>query len=144
MHSTLVSHFKLSGRTSKQLWDILAFLPRQMFPVILLLRIPLLVLALRQQLFLRLTVQYLAESGDLRILLSEPSTTGHIVVGEHLTGGYRFLRRDAEILGGRWSRQVRATDGQDPIELGDSYVSPPFVAAWYGDGDALMLSLIHI
>lgn len=47
--------------------------------------------------------------------------TGQIVVGEELSRGFRFLRCDASILGGRW---VRATPGSKNgparTDMGDS------------------------
>lgn len=120
LHRVIASRFNLTPRTSRQVWDVLAFLPKHLFPIILLLRIPFLVLALRQQLFLRPMAPYLAEGAALRVLYSERSTTGHIVVGESLEGGYRFLRRDAEVLGGRWTRVVSMAEQGQKVELGDS------------------------
>ncbi|KAK8864447.1 hypothetical protein IAR55_001696 [Kwoniella newhampshirensis] len=99
-------------------------LPSQAFPLILLLRLPLLVLALRQQIFLRPPTSrpYVTAHGELRILSSERSLTGQVVVAENLKDGYRFLRCDHSILGGRWIRDVpdkNATDGKR-TEMGDS------------------------
>lgn len=94
-----------------------AFLPQSVSPILLLLRLPLLILAVRQQVFLRPTPPYHAANGMTRVLHSEKSVTGQIVIAEHLTAGYRFLRCDASLLGGRWMRP--GTEGRD-VDLGDS------------------------
>lgn len=92
---------------------------------ILFLRLPLLVLALRQQIFLRPPGErsdpYVTAHGELRVLSSEQSLTGRVVVGDNLKEGYRFLRCDHSILGGRWFRE-REINGEKTVELGDSWV----------------------
>lgn len=82
---------------------------------------PLLVLALRQQIFLHPSPPHITAGGQLRVLSSEKSLTGQIVVAENLRDGYRLLRRDHSILGGRWIRQV-SNGGKTRTDLGDSYV----------------------
>ena len=52
----------------------------------------------------------------IRILNSTRSVTGQIVVAENMEYGYRFLRCDHSLLGGRWAREGK--DGQ--TEFGDS------------------------
>lgn len=49
-----------------------------------------------------LSLPYTHPNGLLRILSSEPSVTGRIVVGEDYTHGFRFLRADHSLLGGVW------------------------------------------
>ncbi|KAJ9123297.1 hypothetical protein QFC22_001495 [Naganishia vaughanmartiniae] len=43
--------------------------------------------------------------GGVRILNSTQSVTGTVVVGENLVEGYRFLRCDHSLLGGRWIKE---------------------------------------
>ena len=119
-HSLLSSALRLSPKGSTQLKELTGYLPRTASPILLLLRLPLLILAVRQQVFLRPTPPYIAGNGGVRILHSVKSITGQIVVGEHLETGYRFLRCDASLLGGRWQR-----DAENRIrpDLGDSYVA---------------------
>ncbi|WVQ67650.1 uncharacterized protein L199_005853 [Kwoniella botswanensis] len=117
----LAKTLKRSKSTSSKMTKIL---PRQAFPLLLLFRIPLLILALRQQVFLRpsLNEPYLTANGTLRLISSERSLTGQVVVAENLKDGYRFMRCDHSILGGRWIREVadrQAKDGKR-IEQGDS------------------------
>jgi hypothetical protein len=52
----------------------------------------------------------------VRILNSTRSITGQIVVAENVEYGYRFMRCDHSLLGGRWAREGK--DGQ--TEFGDS------------------------
>nr|XP_019046368.1 hypothetical protein I302_05112 [Kwoniella bestiolae CBS 10118]OCF25298.1 hypothetical protein I302_05112 [Kwoniella bestiolae CBS 10118] len=108
VNSALTKNLKLSPNASKSTEKITKILPRQAFPLLLLLRIPLLILALRQQVFLRppLNEPYVTANGELRLISSERSLTGQIVVAENLKDGYRFLRCDHSILGGRWIREV--------------------------------------
>lgn len=82
----------------------------------------LLAIALAQTLWRSEQVPFTALDGNLRILNSTASTTGRIVVADNLVDGYRFLRCDHSLLGGRWMRQS-ASDGEG-VELGDSSVSP--------------------
>jgi len=65
-------------------------------------------------------VPYLAASNKLRILNSTESRSGTVVVGENLEQGYRFLRCDHSLLGGRWLPRGEADRGHD---LGDSIFS---------------------
>ncbi|WVO22090.1 uncharacterized protein IAS62_003415 [Cryptococcus decagattii] len=78
---------------------------------------------LRQQIFLRPPSErsdpYVTAHGELRVLSSEQSLTGRVVVGDNLKQGYRFLRCDHSILGGRWFRE-REINGEKTVELGDS------------------------
>ncbi|WWC62022.1 uncharacterized protein I303_104609 [Kwoniella dejecticola CBS 10117] len=118
---------KLKPETAKRTSRITKnVLPRQAFPLLLLLRIPLLILALRQQVFLRPPSTshqpYVTANGDLRVISSERSITGQIVVAENLKDGYRFLRCDHSILGGRWIREVEDKSRSDGkrVDMGDS------------------------
>ncbi|WVF71495.1 hypothetical protein IAT40_006301 [Kwoniella sp. CBS 6097] len=124
VHTVITSSLGVSPRASKALSRITTQLPRQAFPILLLLRIPLLILALRQQIFLRPPAgqPYVTANGDLRIISSERSLTGQIVVAENLKDGYRFLRADHSILGGRWIREVsdQSATGGKRTEMGDS------------------------
>ncbi|GFZ43931.1 hypothetical protein JCM24511_01651 [Saitozyma sp. JCM 24511] len=119
VHGLLVTHFKLNPRTSAQTWDLLSRLPQQIFPIILLLRVPLLIIALRQQ-FLRSQPPFIAANGTLRVLSTERGVTGQVVVAENMEGGYRFLRCDASILGGRWIRTISDGKKGRRTEMGDS------------------------
>ena len=119
VQSSLSSRFRLSKASQDSLSKVTSFLPRQTFPLLLLLRLPLLIIALRQQIFLRPYPPYTTANGQLRILSSEKSLTGQIVVAENLLDGYRFLRCDHSILGGRWTRQVMAGE-ETGTEMGDS------------------------
>ena len=116
-HRFLTGSLSLTPKSSRRLKEVTAFLPRSTSPILLLLRLPLLILAVRQQIFLRPTPPYYSANGTTRVLHSEKSITGQIVVAEHLTRGYRFLRCDASLLGGRWMRP--GSDSQD-VDLGDS------------------------
>ncbi|WVQ72461.1 hypothetical protein IAR50_002013 [Cryptococcus sp. DSM 104548] len=115
----LVQTLPISPAARKALARAAHKLPRRALPLILFLRLPLLVLALRQQLFLRpsgaLSEPYVTAHGELRILSSEMSLTGRIVVADNLRDNYRFLRCDNSILGGRW---IRERDKK--IEMGDT------------------------
>ncbi|ORX36593.1 hypothetical protein BD324DRAFT_626451 [Kockovaella imperatae] len=120
VHAFLSRRLRLSRESSRNLESFTSLLPSQLFPVLLLLRIPLLILSTRQQLFLRLAPPYVAASGTLRILSSERGITGQIVVAENLERDYRFLRCDASILGGRWIRSVPNDSDRAAITMGDS------------------------
>nr|XP_019011130.1 uncharacterized protein I206_04442 [Kwoniella pini CBS 10737]OCF49911.1 hypothetical protein I206_04442 [Kwoniella pini CBS 10737] len=118
---------KLKSENAKKVSNITNnILPRQAFPLLLLIRIPFLVLALRQQIFLRppsTSLQpYITANGELRVISSEKSITGQIVVAENLKDGYRFLRCDHSILGGRWIREVedKSKSTGKRIDMGDS------------------------
>ena len=118
-HSFLSSRLNLSPSAESTLSEFISFLPKQVFPILLLFRLPLLVLALRQQIFLHPKTPYVTSDDQIRVLSSEQSLTGRIVVAENLRDGYRFLRCDHSILGGRWIRQV--PDGAEMrTDLGDS------------------------
>lgn len=120
LHSVLVARFKLNPRTSAQTWDLLSRLPQQIFPILLLLRVPLLIIALRQQLFLRSQPPFIAANGTLRVLSTKRGVTGQVVVAENMEAGYRFLRCDASILGGRWIRTISDVKKGKRTEMGDS------------------------
>lgn len=53
------------------------------------------------------SVQYpiVSVKGGVRILNSTESITGRVVVGENVAAGYRFLRCDHSLLGGRWIKE---------------------------------------
>ena len=120
IHGLVSTRLKLSRGASSNLAKLTSLLPSQIFPVLLLLRIPLLILALRQQLFLRPHPPYFAAKGTLRVLSSERGITGQIVVAENLERNYRFLRCDASILGGRWIRQVLDANTETVTTMGES------------------------
>jgi hypothetical protein len=50
----------------------------------------------------------LHQAANIRILNSTQSITGRIVVGDNLSLGYRFLRCDHSLLGGRWIKENEA------------------------------------
>jgi hypothetical protein len=110
-------------------------LPTTSFPLLLLLRLPLLILALRQQIYLRPTPPYIAANGQIRVLSSEKGITGQVVVAENLRDGYRFLRCDASLLGGKWMRTVQ-DGGRSSTILGDSFVHVDLNTYWLGLTDA--------
>ncbi|WRT66420.1 uncharacterized protein IL334_003376 [Kwoniella shivajii] len=116
--------FGLTPQASKGVSNFTSFLPSHAFPLLLLLRIPLLILALRQQVFLRPPTSnpYITANGELRVISSVRSITGQIVVAENLKDGYRFLRCDHSILGGRWIREVTddSIKGGIRTNMGDS------------------------
>lgn len=60
---------------------------------------------------------YTAIDGAFRVLSSRRSVTGQIVVAEDLQRGFRFLRADASILGGKWF--------EDPAKRGGLLDKPP-------------------
>ena len=119
VHSFLSSQLNLSPSAQSSLAKFTSFLPKQIFPILLLSRLPLLVLALRQQIFLHPKSPYVTSDDQLRVLSSEQSLTGRIVVAENIRDNYRFLRCDHSILGGRWMRQVPHGEGIRTV-LGDS------------------------
>lgn len=119
--SFLVSRLRLGRAAQSFLTKMISFLPFQVFPVLLLIRVPLLIVALQQQIFVHPTPPYLAANGQLRILSSIRSVSGQIVVAENLREGYRFLRVDHSILGGRWIRKVPNKNGTR-TKIGDSCV----------------------
>jgi hypothetical protein len=118
VHHSVTKRWKLSKDASRQLGEITSLLPRQSYPLFLLLRLLLLILALQHQIFSRSAMPY--TTGQVRILASGKGDTGRMVVGESLSGGYRYLRVDDAVVGGRWIRQV--SDGQNGTrtDLGDS------------------------
>ena len=119
-HTRLSTRFKLSSSASRSLARVLSLLPTSISHLILLCRLPLIILAVRQQVFLRPTPPYHAANGTLRVLSSEKGITGQIVVAEHLEKNYRFLRCDASILGGRWIRQVSDGTNGTKTQMGES------------------------
>lgn len=120
VHNTIITRWKLDPKVSNQLWEILSYLPRAVFPLVLVARIPLLLLAVRQQLFLHPPTPYLTANGTLRLLHSERGMTGQIVIADNLVAGYRFMRCDASILGGRWIRDIPDGKGGMIVDMGDS------------------------
>jgi hypothetical protein len=123
LQKSLTKLFNLDRRAQKSLSELTSRLPNEIFPLLVLLRLPLLVLALREQIFLHPVPPYLAANNTLRVLSSEKSVTGQIVVAESLTNGYRFLRCDHSLLGGRWMREVPVVGksvNATKTELGDS------------------------
>ncbi|WVO16164.1 hypothetical protein L204_103834 [Cryptococcus depauperatus] len=118
----ILSTFKLSSSKRAKIKQITSILPRRALPLILFLRLPILILALRQHIYLRPTSSqsYVTARGELRVHTSERSITGQIVVADNLRDGYRFLRCDHSILGGRWIREKEIDGGQKKVEMGDS------------------------
>ncbi|ORY33952.1 hypothetical protein BCR39DRAFT_592578 [Naematelia encephala] len=119
VHSTLSRSLRLSPAGSNRLSSLTSYLPHQVYPLLLLLRLPIIILAVRQQIFLRPLPPYFTPSGQLRILSSERSISGQVVVADNLRDGYRFLRCDHSLLGGRWVREVSTRFGSR-TEMGDS------------------------
>ncbi|KAK4687304.1 hypothetical protein P7C73_g2815, partial [Tremellales sp. Uapishka_1] len=120
VHRVLSTRLRLSPSGQNQLRRLCARLPRQVFPILLLLRLPLLIIALRQQIYLRPPTPFTAAGGTLRVLSSEKSLSGQIVVGENVRDGYRFMRCDHSILGGRWIREISDGYNGTRIDMGDS------------------------
>ena len=58
----------------------------------------------------------LDHASNIRILNSTQSSTGRIVVGDDLSLGYRFLRCDHSLLGGRWIQEKESGE----TKLGES------------------------
>jgi len=113
----------LTPATRKKFANLASRLPRDLYPILILIRLPLLVLILRQQLYIHPVTPYVISDGSLRILHSEQSLTGQIVIGENLKDGYRFMRCDHSILGGRWTRDIPDGSGGMVKDMGDSYVN---------------------
>lgn len=67
------------------------------------------------------SLPYTALNGDLIILNSTQSITGRIVVADNLKDGYRFLRCDHSLLGGRWIMRG-SVGGREGGELGEGEV----------------------
>jgi hypothetical protein len=57
----------------------------------------------------------------VRVLASTHSVTGLLLVGENVEQGFRFLRADHSLLGGRWVGSKVAPGSRDG--LGDSIYS---------------------
>lgn len=115
-----LSRKDLTPATRKKFANLALRLPKDLYPVLILIRLPLLVLILRQQLYLHPVTPYVIADGSLRILHSEQSLTGQIVIAENLKDGYRFMRCDHSILGGRWTRDVPDGKGGLIKDMGDS------------------------
>jgi hypothetical protein len=64
----------------------------------------LLALAL-QSVFRNVKYPIVSVKGGLRVLNSTQSVTGRVVVAENIADGYRFLRCDHSLLGGRWIKE---------------------------------------
>jgi hypothetical protein len=122
----------LTPATRKKFANLASRLPRDLYPILILIRLPLLVLILRQQLYIHPVTPYVISDGSLRILHSEQSLTGQIVIGENLKDGYRFMRCDHSILGGRWTRDIPDGSGGMVKDMGDSYVLPDIGADLIG------------
>ncbi len=73
-------------------------------------------LAVQRHLFALPSTPYTAIPGRLRILHAAHSVTGLVVVGENIKDGYRFLRCDHSLLGGRFLGKTQGLG----TELGDS------------------------
>jgi hypothetical protein len=112
----------LTPATRSKFANLASRLPRDLYPILILIRLPLLVSILRQQLYIHPVTPYVIPDGSLRILHSEQSLTGQIVIGENLKDGYRFMRCDHSILGGRWTRDIPEGSGGMVKDMGDSYV----------------------
>jgi hypothetical protein len=110
----------LTPASRKKFSNLASRLPRDVYPILIALRLPLLVLILRQQIYLHPIAPYVTTDGSLRILHSEQSLTGQIVIAENLKDGYRFMRCDHSILGGRWTREVPDGTGGTHTDMGDS------------------------
>jgi hypothetical protein len=110
----------LTPTSRKKFANLASRLPRDVYPILIALRLPLLVLILRQQIYLHPIAPYVTADGSLRILHSEQSLTGQIVIAENLRDGYRFMRCDHSILGGRWTREVPDGTGGTHTDMGDS------------------------
>ena len=110
----------LPSASRKQFINLATRLPNDVYPLLIILRLPLLVLILRQQLYLHPVPPYTIEDGTMRVLHSEQSLTGQIVVAENIRDGYRFMRCDHSILGGRWTREIPDGKGGMKTDLGDS------------------------
>lgn len=110
----------LPPASRQQFMTLASRLPSDLYPLLILVRLPLLVLVLRQQLYLHPVPPYTIDDGTLRVLHSEQSLTGQIVVAENIRDGYRFMRCDHSILGGRWMRELPDGQGGRHVDLGDS------------------------
>ncbi|KAL0250486.1 hypothetical protein I308_102664 [Cryptococcus tetragattii IND107] len=91
---------------------------------------------------------YVTAHGELRVLSSEQSLTGRVVVGDNLKDGYRFLRCDHSILGGRWFRE-REVNGEKTVELGDSIfavfnLQEVMTLAHRSDGDESLITTLAL
>ena len=64
----------------------------------------LLALAL-QSVFRNVKYPIVSVKGGLRVLNSTQSVTGRVVVAENIADGYRVLRCDHSLLGGRWIKE---------------------------------------
>jgi hypothetical protein len=121
-HTAIVGRPTPSSQTSKAIQSLTKFLPTEAFPLVLLLRLPILILALRKQIFLHPSPPFTISSLQTRILSSERSLSGQIVVSDNLEAGYRYLRCDHSMLGGRYMRQTPDRQGDLKTQLGDSSV----------------------
>lgn len=75
------------------------------------------VLAIQRACFAFPRVPYLAASNDLRVLNATDSVSGLVMVADNLKDGYRFIRCDHSLLGGRW---LRLDEDAEVNELGDT------------------------
>ena len=120
IESSISKRFNISHSGTSKLRQVIGYLPKQVLPLLVLLRLPLLVLALRQESFLHPLPPYFTSNGQLRILSSERSSDCQIVVADNLRDGYRYLRCDHTILGGRWIQKAPGSDNSHHIDMGDS------------------------
>lgn len=91
------------------------------FPALLVLRLPLLITSLRRDMFQLPRPPYYAANKELLVLSSELGAFGNrVVVADNLKEGYRVLRSDHSLLGGRWVRRVPQADSETRVDLGDS------------------------
>lgn len=77
-------------------------------------------LAIQRACFAFPRVPYLAASNDLRVLNATDSVSGMVMVADNLKDGYRFLRCDHSLLGGRW---LRRDEDSKVSDLGDTIFS---------------------
>lgn len=70
--------------------------------------------------YVRMTHQT-TKTASVRVLARQESTTGLIMVGEHIEESFRFLRADHSLLGGRWIGTKVASDSRNG--LGESIYS---------------------
>lgn len=65
---------------------------------------------------------YATPDGDLFVHRSVRGRTGQVVVADNRRDGYRFLRVDNSLVGGRWFEYEKNAQGSYTPRLGDSWV----------------------
>lgn len=83
---------------------------KDQFPTILAVRLPFIILALHQQLFLRPSTPYYLDNrrnGRIEVLYSEMGSRGRVVVHSDESKGWLVIKRGSEIVGGRWMSRAR-------------------------------------